>query len=50
MHYICFCFHAEGDMVVGERQVLSLAPWNKHDLSMRSFADRCVTVLCSVRT
>ena len=30
----------EGDMVSGERQVLSLAPWNKHDLSMRSFADR----------
>ena len=27
-------------MVSGERQVLSLAPWNKHDLSMRSFADR----------
>ena len=27
-------------MVSGERQVLSLAPWNKHNLSMRSFADR----------
>ena len=27
-------------MVSGDRQVLSLAPWNKHDLSMRSFADR----------
>ena len=31
-------------MVSGERQVLSLAPWNKHDLSMRSFADRLVGV------
>ena len=36
----CVCITAEGDMVSGERQVLSLAPWNKHDLSMRSFADR----------
>ena len=32
----------EGDMVSGERQVLSLVPCNKHDLSMRSFADRQV--------
>ena len=36
MYYV----YTEGDMVSGERQVLSLAPWNKHDLSMRSFADR----------
>ena len=32
----------EGDMVSGERSVLSLAPWNKHDLGMRAFADRLV--------
>ena len=30
----------EADMVSGERSVLSLAPWNKHDLGMRAFADR----------
>lgn len=30
----------EGDMVSGERSVLSLAPWNKHELGMRAFADR----------
>ncbi len=31
----------EGDLTSSEAQVLNLAPWNKHDLSMRSFADRC---------
>ena len=30
----------EDDMVTGKRSVLSLAPWNKHDLGMRSLADR----------
>lgn len=30
----------EGDIVSGDQSVLSLAPWNKHDLGMRSFADR----------
>ena len=44
-YFVSFCV-PEGDMVSGERQVLSLAPWNKHDLSMRSFADRYVWCLC----
>jgi len=32
----------EGDLTTTEAQVLSLAPWNKHDLSIRGFADRFV--------
>ena len=32
----------EGDLTSSDAQVLSLAPWNKHDLGMRGFADRCV--------
>lgn len=31
----------EGDLTSSDTQVLSLAPWNKHDLGMRGFADRC---------
>ena len=31
---------SEGDVMNPHPSVLSLAPWNKHDLSMRSFADR----------
>lgn len=34
----------EGDMLNGERQVLSLAPWNKHDLGIRAFADKWVSL------
>ncbi|XP_064396958.1 signal transducer and activator of transcription 5B-like [Halichondria panicea] len=30
----------EGDLTSSDAQVLSLAPWNKHDLGMRGFADR----------
>ena len=40
----------EGDLTSSESQVLNLAPWNKHDLSMRSFADRSVCVLTIIRT
>jgi len=36
----------EGDMLNGERQVLSLAPWNKHDLGIRAFADKWVFITC----
>ena len=38
----------EGVQMSSEHIVLSLAPWNKHDLRMRGLADRCVG-LCSVR-
>ena len=36
---VCVCV-SDGDAVNSERQVLSLAPWNKHVLGIRSLADR----------
>ena len=28
------------ELETGEKQILRLAPWGKHDLTIRSFADR----------
>ena len=44
---LCTILHhltpTDGDIMLGqERQMLSLTPWNKHDLGIRPLADRCV--------
>ena len=39
---VCVCCE-DGDSVGSDRQVLSLAPWNKHVLGIRSLADRSLT-------